>query len=248
MGKKIAFLVLLAALHPSMVLAAKTTSRVSVDLDGAAPAELIEKLADGHSRLLFWSSESASWLELFRTSGAGGIDLLEDPRSSLKMLQADGRSWQWRNEGYVPLVGEVVSPKGQLGERDYARAVQALDAHFDQIPPRSMVDGVYALDLEGAGELTTGVFLRQGELCALGGSLCPLILMSLKGADRRVDLDAGLPWGISSAKGPSGVRQIEEQRATSVEQIDPITGASGEIEMVRPKAAGEAPYAPRGTR
>lgn len=216
----------------------KFASKRSIDLDGKAPAELLQEW-DGGQRVLFWSDSDRVWIQLFQGGRVSGV--IDDDHSYFKRLVVDGRQWQWRNTGYVPLIEEAAVPASSTTDADFVAAVASLGADLGDQVQNSVANTTYLLKLKDADPVK-GVFLASTVLCREGGAVCPVVLFLDGKPAFHTYLSQDAAWGLSSENGDL---IFEYQLTTSVMQIDVQTGSEHELKQIEPRAAEEAPQRPR---
>lgn len=229
----------LAGLLTNPVLAQDNPAdRSVIDLDGQAPVELLQEWQGG-KRVLFWSVSDGLWIEVFHGRDVTG--LVDDPRSYFKRIVADGRQWQWRNQGFVPLIAEEAVAAGPTSAEDFATAIASFSDDLAETPENSSANMTY-LFRSGSGETIKGVRLATTSICAEGGAQCPLVVLREEQPPRVIFINLDLPWGFLEADGRIFV---EYQLETAVSQIDLGTGAVSQLNMIEPAPAQSPPRNPR---
>ncbi|WJS87221.1 hypothetical protein [Paracoccus sp. TOH] len=237
-ARHIAFAALLGVLSQPAFAQVNAPEKTTLDLDGKLPPEQLQEW-EGGKRVLFWSVPDGAWIEIFRAGNVTG--LVEDNRSFFKRIVADGRQWQWRNEGFVPLVAEVAVAAGPTNDDDFDAAVSIFEADLAEKPSNGAGNMTFLHRTE-KGEIVKAVQLATTTICAAGGSECPLVVLR-PGRDPQAyffSLDSA--WGFFEA---GGKLQLEYQRPKAVVQVDMATGNETELEMIEPKAAQSPPNHPR---
>lgn len=237
-ARHIAFAALLGVLSQPAFAQMHAPEKTTLDLDGKMPPEQLQEW-EGGKRVLFWSVPDSAWLEIFRAGDVTG--LVEDGRSYFKRIVADGRQWQWRNEGFVPLVAEIAVAAGPTSDKDFSAAVSVFEADLAEKPTNSPGNMTFLHRLE-TGETLKAVQLATTTICAAGGSECPLVILR-QGRDPKAyffSLDS--EWGFFEA---GDKLFLEYQEPSSVVQIDLHTDKETELEMIEPKAAQSPPNNPR---
>lgn len=212
--------------------------KTSLDLDGKSPMEILQEW-DGGKRVLFWSAPDKTWIEVFHAKQFTG--LVDDERSFFKRIVADGRQWQWRNEGFVPLVAEVAVPAEQTSEADFQAASAVFAADLAELPANGAGNFTF-LHQTGAGEGIKVVQLATTTICAAGGSECPLVVLRPQQPPKAYFVRLDSAWGLSDQ---GGKVYLEYQLDNAVARIDLDTGAEVEISLVAPRAAPSPPSHPR---
>lgn len=229
----------LAGFLASPVLAQDNPAdRSVIDLDGQAPAELLQEWQAG-KRVLFWSVPDGVWIEVFHGSDVSG--LVDDPRSYFKRIVADGRQWQWRNRGFVPLIAEEAVAAGATNAEDFAAAIAPFSDDLAETPENSPANMTY-LFRSGSGETIKGVRLATTSICAEGGAQCPLVVLREGQLPRVIFINLDLSWGFQEA---GGRIFVEYQLETAVSQIDLETGTVAQLMMIEPAPARNPPRNPR---
>lgn len=237
-ARHIVLAALLGVLSQPAFAQVNAPEKTTLDLDGKLPPEQLQEW-EGRKRVLFWSVPDGAWLEIFRAGNVTG--LVEDDHSYFKRIVADGRQWQWRNEGFVPLVAEIAVAAGPTSDEDFEAALSMFKADLAEIPANGAGNMTFLHSLE-TGETVKAVQLATTTICAAGGSECPLVVMR-PGRDPKAyffSLDSA--WGFFETDGRFF---LEYQRSTSVMQIDLDTGKETELDMIQPKAAQSPPNHPR---
>lgn len=214
------------------------TQRAPLDLDGRMPAEQLEDMG-GYKRVLFWSSESGIWLEVFRAKAITG--LVEDSQSYFKRIVADGRQWQWRNEGFVPLIVNEAVAAGPVSNADFKEALQPFEADLASLPENGSANLAFLHRPQDA-EPIKAVWLATTSVCAEGGASCPLVILRPGRDPRAIYISLDSAWGFYEAKGKT---YVEYQRQAEVVQIDLETGAETVLAMIEPTTASSPPKEPR---
>ena len=223
---------------PALSQVDNPSDRRLVDLDGASPDEMLQNTADGQ-RLLFWSEPDTVWVEVFRAPSVEG--LVDDPRSYFKRIVSGGRQWQWRNEGFVPLLSAPAVVSGSANDEDFNAAVAALSGDLAEAPENSAANMVYQF-IAPDGHTFKAVQLATTSLCMKGGSVCPLVVIQ-SGREPVIHLnDLSQDWGFHYENGRTFV---EFQSQTSILQIDLDGGAQRQLSMIAPVAAPDPPRHPR---
>lgn len=229
----------LAGLLTNPVLAQDNPAdRTVIDLDGQAPAELLQEWQGG-KRVLFWSVPDGLWIEVFHGRDVTG--LVDDPRSYFKRIVAGGRQWQWRNKGFVPLIAEEAVAAGPASAEDFAAAIAPFSDDLAETPENSPANMTY-LFRSGSGETIKGVRLATTSICAEGGAQCPLVVLREGQPPKTIFINLDLPWGFLEADGRVFV---EYQLEAAVSQIDLGTGAVTQLNMIEPAPAQSPPRNPR---
>lgn len=210
----------------------------TLDLDGKLPPEQLQDWSGG-KRVLFWSVPDGLWIEIFRASSVTG--LVDDDRSFFKRIVADGRQWQWRNVGFVPLVAEPAVASGPTTDADFAAALTAFEADLGEVPDNSSANLTF-LYTTAAGETVRAVRLVTSSICAVGGSTCPLVVLREARPPKPVFFSLEGAWGFFEL---GGNLLVEHQEEVGVMQIDVETGAVNRLEALVPMAAEAPPKNPR---
>ncbi|WP_299592500.1 hypothetical protein [uncultured Tateyamaria sp.] len=213
-------------------------TKIDVDLDGAAPDELVEHWQDGQ-RVLFWSKSDALWVEVFR--GQDIVGFVDDPRSYFKRIVADGRQWQWRDVGFVPLIADQAVAAGVASDADFAAAIIPFQNDLASTPENSAANLAYLFRAK-SGETLKAIHLATTSICTGGGSVCPLVIIRDGKEPSVVFVKLDLPWGFFEAKDRIFV---EYQLDEGVTQIDLDTGAVSDLVLIEPVSAESPPRRPR---
>ena len=209
-----------------------------LDLDGKLPPEQLQDW-NGGKRVLFWSVPDGLWVEIFRANSVTG--LVDDDRSFFKRIVADGRQWQWRNVGFVPLVAEPAVASGSTTDADFAAALAAFEADLGEQPDNSSANQTF-LYTTAAGETVRAVRLVTTSICAVGGSTCPLVVLRDAQPPKPVFFSLEGAWGFIEEEGNL---LVEHQEELGVVQIDVETGTVNRLEAHVPMAAEAPPKNPR---
>lgn len=234
----IALAALLGVLSQPAFAQVNALEKTTLDLDGKLPPEQLQEW-EGRKRVLFWSVPDGAWLEIFRAGNVTG--LVEDDHSYFKRIVADGRQWQWRNEGFVPLVAEIAVAAGPTSDEDFEAALSIFEADLAEKPANSAGNMTFLHRLE-TGETVKAVQLATTTICAAGGSECPLVVVRPGREPQAYFFSLDSAWGFFET---DGRLFLEYQRPTGVMQIDLDTGKETELEMIQPKAAQSPPNHPR---
>lgn len=230
--------IIVAAMPFSGVAQESVPGKDTLDLDGKLPPEQLQDW-NGGMRLLFWSAPDGLWIEIFRAASVTG--LVDDDRSFFKRIVADGRQWQWRNIGFVPLVAEPAVASGPTTDADFTAALAAFEADLGEVPGNSPANLTF-LYTTAAGETVRAVRLVTSSICAVGGSTCPLVVLREAQPPKPVFFSLEGAWGFFEV---GGKLLVEHQEEAGVMQIDVETGAVNRLEAVVPMAAEAPPKNPR---
>lgn len=224
----------------SLASAAQADSKETIDLDNAAPAELL--ITEGDSRTVhYWSRQNEMWLELFR-SNSDIEGFAEDPQSSLSQIKSGGRFWQWRDDAYVPLVSQEPILSGELTDEVFAKAVMFL-GDFDEVPENTPAN--MELAIEVAGEPSIGALLGGTVFCSLGGTNCPIVIFKDGSPQSAVYVTISQSWGISLRSNANGFPYVETQQEKSLLMIDSQSGEEFEIQGITPRRSEPQPQSPK---
>ncbi len=237
-ARHIALAALLGVLSQPAFAQVNAPEKTTLDLDGKLPPEQLQEW-EGGKRVLFWSVPDEAWLEIFHAGNLTG--LVEDDHSYFKRIVADGRQWQWRNEGFVPLVAEIAVAAGPTSDEDFEAALSIFEADLAETPANSAGNMTFLHRLE-TGETVKAVQLATTTICAAGGSECPLVVVRPGREPQAYFFSLDSAWGFFET---DGRLFLEYQRPTGVMQIDLDTGKETELEMIQPKAAQSPPNHPR---
>lgn len=236
--RHVAIVALLGALSQPAFAQVNALEKTTLDLDGKLPPEQLQDWKGG-KRVLFWSVPDGAWLEIFHAGDVTG--LVEDDRSYFKRIVADGRQWQWRNEGFVPLVASVAVAAGPTSDEDFNAALSIFEADLAEKPANGPGNTTFLHRLK-TGETVKAVQLATTTICAAGGSECPLVILRPGHDPKAYFFSLDSEWGFYEA---GDKLFVEYQQPTSVVQIDLDTGKETELEMIKPKAAQSPPNHPR---
>lgn len=237
-ARHIALAVLLGVLSQPAIAQVNAPEKTTLDLDGKLPPEQLQDW-EGRKRVLFWSVPDGAWLEIFRAGSVTG--LVEDDRSYFKRIVADGRQWQWRNEGFVPLVAQEAVAAGPTSDEDFSTALSIFEDDLAEMPANGAGNMTFMHRLE-TGETVKAVQLATTTICAAGGAVCPLVVMRPGHDPKAYFFSLDSAWGFFEA---GDTLVLEYQQPTAVVQIDLDTGKETELEMIEPKAAQSPPNHPR---
>lgn len=223
---------------PALSQVDNPADRRLLDLDGASPEEMLQNVPGGQ-RLLFWSEPNSVWVEVFRAPSVEG--LVDDPRSYFKRVVAGGRQWQWRNEGFVPLLSAPAVVSGTASDDDFTEAMTLFSGELAEAPENSAANMVYQFAAPD-GQKFKAIQLATTGLCMNGGAVCPLVVLQ-EGREPIAHLhNLTQEWGFHHENGRTF---IEFQSDTSILQIDLANGAERQLAMIAPVAAPNPPRHPR---
>jgi hypothetical protein len=205
-------------------------ARWEIDLDGKVPPEVIQVWGGGH-RVLYWDEKERAWIELYH--GSTVIGLVDDPKSFFKRIVSDGRQWQWRNVGFVPLVAEPAVAAGQASEEDFAAAIAPLIGDLAEAPENSSANILYLFKRKNGPEVRA-VRLASTVLCSEGGSVCPLVVQREDQPPLAVSFSLDAPWGFNEV---GGRLYVEYQKDNELVQVDVVTGTTQNLGVIAPKKA-----------
>lgn len=209
-----------------------------LDLDGKLPPEQLEDWQGG-KRVLFWSVPDGLWIDIFRAKSVSG--LVDDDRSFFKRIVSEGRQWQWRNIGFVPLVSDPAVASGPTTDADFAAALVPFETDLGEIPGNSPANLTF-LYTTASGENVKAVRLVTTSICALGGTTCPLVVLREARPPKPVFFSLDGTWGFFEA---GDNLLVEHQEEKGIMQIDVETGVVNRLEAVVPVAAESPPKNPR---
>lgn len=229
---------LIAALSTSASADDSGQEKSTLDLDGRLPLELLQDRS-GQKHILFWSVPDEAWLEVFQ--GANVTGMVDDNHSYFKRIVADGRQWQWRNSGFVPLVADEAVPAGTTSDADFEDAIGLFADDLAELPENSPANMTFQLET-GAGEEIKAIRLASTSICLAGGSQCPLVILREGHEPQSYLISLESSWGFFES---GDALFVEYQQPTSVVQINLETGEESQLEMIPPRIALSPPKEPR---